>query len=208
MKIILSFLFLLAWAVSLPAQITRKQANEIVLDYLKNEGIQTEILYINVNTPDNEGLVISTSNEETVKVKYACWVYYLKESEFSKWNISEFFKCRYLLVKEDNGSLLEVIAYNDSGKGDSDSWEIVDISSGITEKEDAIKQPYPNPINDRLTVPCKGETVRVEIYNLYGTRLFCGFVSGNGACQLNVSFLNSGIYILKVDGQTYKIIKS
>jgi hypothetical protein len=57
-----------------------------------------------------------------------------------------------------------------------------------------------------LTVPCNGDA-RVEIYDLKGTRLFSGLVSGKGACQLDVSFLNTGVYMVNVAGEVYKVIK-
>ena len=199
MRKILFLLLFLVWAITLPAPITRKQADVIVLEFLENKEIQPGFLYIHANTPREETLVITTSNEEVIKVKCACWVYCLNESDYSK--------CRYLFVKEIDGILLEIIANNDSGPDDFDSWEIVATIAGIPEKEVTIKQPYPNPVNDLLTIPCNGESVRVEIYDLDGTRLFSGLVSGSGACQLDVSFLKAGIYIVSMDGQTSKIVK-
>ena len=85
----------------------------------------------------------------------------------------------------------------------------MEVPSGLDDlKEDTYKFLYPNPVDDWLTLPCKGENTRVEIYDLKGTRLFSGSLSGNDACQLNVSFLSAGIYMVNVDGKTYKIIKN
>ena len=193
---------LLAWTTSVFAQITREQADAIVLSYLQNEGIQPDLLYVNTNTPKEEGITLTTSNEETIKAKYACWVYYLNESEFSQ--------SRYLFVKADNGHLLEIIANNDLGPDHSGQelfqWQIVKSSTGITGKEGSPKLLYPNPVKDMLTLPCTEGNTRVEIYDLKGTRLFSEVLLEN-ACQLDVSFLSAGIYMVNVNGKTYKITK-
>ena len=197
---------LLAWTTSLLAgNITREQADAIVLEYLKNEGTHFD-LYVNSNTPNEEGLVITTPNGEIVKAKYACWVYCV-----TRYCI----KCpslivvppapvRYLFVKEDNGSLLEVITSNDSGL-DLSSWETLDIT-GLTVQKENNKSPYPNPVDDWLTIPC-GENAHVEIRDLKGTLLYSGLLSGKDA-RLNVSFLNVGIYMVNINGETHKIIKN
>ena len=198
--ILFSILVVFAWATSLSAQITREQADAIVLDFLKDEEIRQGFLYVHVNVPNEKGIAITTSNAEVVKAKYACWTYYLNESEYAR--------IRYLFVKEENGSVLELIAHHDVGPDDAYFWEAVDITSDIPVIDKNLKQPYPNPVNDILTIPCKGENVRVEIYDLSGTRLYSGLLSGNDYCQLNVSFLGTGIYVVSVDGETHKIIKN
>ena len=185
--------FLIAWATSLTAaNITRAQADEIVQNY-----VQCGTLYSNVNEPSAEGIVITTSNEETFKAKYACWAYCLDESDPVQ--------RRYLFVKEDNGSLLEIIASNDVSELDA-SWTVV-ITGFAVETRHATSLLYPNPVGDLLTIPCN-ENVRIEIYDLKGTRFFSGLLTGGDTCQLNVSFLNAGVYMLSVGGKMYKIIKN
>jgi hypothetical protein len=148
--------------------------------------------------PGAAGISITTSNEEAVTAKYACWAYCLDENKLSH--------RRYLFVKEDGGSLLEVIASNDT-EALTSSWEAMDMPTGLTGKEGSVKMLYPNPVGDFLTIPCNGDA-RVEIYDLKGSRLFSGALSGKDACQLNVSFLNTGVYMVNVSGETYKIIKN
>ena len=190
---------LTACATSLSA-ITREDADDIVRDYAQSEAAQPCTLYVNVNAPNVGGISITTSNNETFTAEYACWAYYMKEDGLTQ--------LRYLFVKEDNGSLLEVIAYNDPGPVVPASWMAMDIHTVLTENASNIKLLYPNPVGDLLTLPCNGEQARVEIYDLKGTRLFAGMISGKDACQLNVSFLNPGVYMVSVLGETYKIIKS
>ena len=196
-KIIISILALTVWAVS--AQITREQADAIVLEHIQNEAVQSSLLYVNVNAPSSAGIAVTTSNSETVKAKYACWTYYLNESGLSQ--------SRYLFVKEDSGSLLEVIAGNDLGSADSALWKAVEMTSGLPgQGENNLRTIYPNPADNWLTIPCSKELTLVEIYDLKGSRLFSGLLSGEN--RLDVSFLNAGAYMLHVSGETYKIIKN
>jgi hypothetical protein len=195
----------LAWTTSLSAQITREQADVIVREHIQKEVTRPVMyLYFNSNTPSNEVMVITTHMGETIKIKYPCWVYFLNEYP----DVNGPAQRRYFFVKEDNGSLMEVIISHDFGPDDSYSWNDMEISTGTAMVVNSQKQPYPNPVKDLLTLPCNGEDVRVEIYNLNGTRLFSDNFSGNGSCQLNVSFLSAGIYILSIDGERFKIIKN
>ena len=71
------------WAMSLSAQITREQADTIMREHLQNGMLQHCSLYVNINVPSEKGIIITTSNDEVVKAKYACWTYYLDEKENS-----------------------------------------------------------------------------------------------------------------------------
>ena len=218
-KIFIPMIVLLAWATSLSAQITREQADEIVINYLESEGVPLNyfLLYVNADTPNEGGFSLTTSNGETVKAKYACWVYCGNRLYYSPCDDPDcpqyvpphpsMIGYRYIFVKEDNGSLMEIITSEDTNQ-DLNSWTKVNVPSGIVEAKESNKSLYPNPVNDLLTLPCNGESTRFEIYDLKGTRLFTGTLSGENVCQLDVSFLSAGVYLVKVGGETYKIIKS
>ena len=191
----------------LPTQITQEQANAIVWNHIQDETSQSCLLYVNMNAPSAEGIAITTSNGETVRAKYACWAYYLNESPGSNTPARR----RYLFVQEESGNLLEIIANNDLGPGDLSCWKPVNIPFGIVEKEVTNITPYPNPVDDWLTLPCSEGRTRVEIHDLKGTRLFSGLVLDDAGCRLNVSFLSAGVYMVSVSGETrniYKIIKN
>jgi len=208
-KITLSILALIACTASLFAQITREQADEIAINHLKSGGMLPSsqfMLFVNDNAPNENGFVITTYRGETVRAKYACWVYLITKGGVQP-TIALPLQQIYLLVKEDNGSLLEVITSNNVNPYLS-SWTEIKVPTGITEPKENLKSLYPNPVNDLLTLPVNGKNVRVEIYDLKGSRLFSELLSGEGACQLNVSFLNPGIYMVNVSGETYKIIKN
>ena len=207
-KLIL-FLFLSVWTISLSAQnITRGQADTIVKEYLLSQMVEYGILHVNISEPNAEGIAITTLNDETTfKAKYACWSYYLKESEPPQ--------CRFLFVKADNGNLLEVISINDHGLSDLTQWKALDDDDpvGLLEKEESAIRPiiYPNPVDNWLNLQGIGERTRVEIHDVKGTCLFSEFLTGEKANQLDVSFLNAGIYLVSVYGETrvvYKIVKN
>ena len=145
-KILLSMLILFAWTASLSAQkITREKADEIVINYAKSELTlsPSQLIYLNPNTPSAEDFVITTSTGETVKAKYACWVYAVSRLFFEPCEGVVGVDCpqympphpsivgyRYLFVKEDGGSLLEVITSSDYGL-DLSSWTEVKVPRGI-----------------------------------------------------------------------------
>ena len=204
---VFSMFVMIAWTTSVIGQITKEQANSVVLQHLQKEAIEHEYLYVNVSTPSAEGIDIVTSNQEVLKAKYACWAYYLHESDLSQ--------SRYLFVKADNSNLMEVIAGNDLGQSDLTQWERVEGSTdpevGLVEREGNSIRPliYPNPVDDWLTLPVAGE--RFEIHDAKGVRLYSGLLTED-ANQIDVSFLNAGVYMLSVYGETkvvlvYKIIK-
>ncbi len=207
-KIILSMLMLFACAAIVSAQkITREQADKIAINYLKSEMGPEFLLYVNDNTPNDEGFVVITSKEETIKAKYACWVYVgYQVYAYPTMGPPPPLSLSYLFVKEDNGNLLKVVTSNDAIPGPS-SWTAVKIPQGIVETKEDNNFLYPNPVDDWLTVPCNVENVRVEIYDLKGVRLFSEMLSGDNSCRLNVSFLDAGTYLVSVGGETYRIIK-
>jgi len=187
------------------AQVKREQADAIVSEYLQNEVTRPYFLYVNNNTPSQGDIVLTTDKGEIIKAKYACRVYFLDEY----FDVNGPSQRRYLLVNENIGNLLEIITTNDSGPGDLASWEVVSMPSGLAERKDDIgKSLYPNPVDDWLALPCTGDRILVEIRDLKGACLFSGLLSDKDPCRLNVSFLNAGIYLVSVSGETYKIIKN
>jgi hypothetical protein len=205
-KIIFSLLLLLAGAITVSAQITREQADEIAINYAKSNLALPFELFVNPNAPTEEGFSMTTTKGESIRAKYACWVYFINYAI----NCTDCLGCRcpqyFLLVKEDNGSTLEIIVSHSMDNLRPWLWEQVQLT-GLIEPENTVKQLYPNPVEDYLNLPCNGENIQVVIYDLNGTRLFFEMLSGENVCQLNVSFLKAGVYLVNVGGETYRIIK-
>jgi len=97
----LSMLVLFACAATLPAQITREQADEIVLKHMSQE---TRLSVIHAKENVQTKMAVTTSACEELELDYPCWVYYVSYADVN---------CclgRYLIVNENNGNLLEVDA--------------------------------------------------------------------------------------------------
>jgi len=101
---------------TLSAQITREQANNIVINHLSD----VAILY-NIYTQEylQTGFEIATSNGEILTLDYSCWIFYI--------DFSGDINNKYLIVKRNNGNLLEINAKNDTGYDDDDltGWIII-----------------------------------------------------------------------------------
>ena len=87
------------------AQITRKQADSIVLEYIKKEVSNYHLLYSNESIVANENGVttISTWHKESVSINHPCFIYFIDESPDANWE----HPCRYVFVNTKNGQLSE-----------------------------------------------------------------------------------------------------
>jgi len=201
-------LVLMAWATSLSAQITQEQADKIVWKHVQNEATLPYLLYVYNHAPSAEGIMIMTYNEEIVKVKYACWAYYLNENP----EASEPCQHRYLFVKEDNGNLLEIITSNDLGQEDLTEWLPVPLSA-IDKEENYSCVVYPNPVRDELKIENgKLKIENIEIHNVVGQKQKIIFnFQFSTFNSIDISHLPAGIYFVKITTETHtqtqKIIK-
>ena len=107
--LLMSILFFLATYLS--AQVAKEKADEIVLEYLcrppytvyANKGLQT-------SHP------ITTISGEVIELDYSCWVYYISNTDES----------RYLIVNESNGNLLEVNPKNNGEPENLAEWRRIE----------------------------------------------------------------------------------
>ena len=210
MKKLLFFIALPFMFLTLSAQITQEQADAIVLQYIQNEVFPPYILYVNTHAPTAEGIVINTFKEETVKVKYPCWSYYLNENP----SVSAPCQHRYLLVKEDDGNLLEIITTNDLGPEELLEWEVL-LHFGITDVKENSISIYPNPTTGKLTID-NGELriENVEIFDIYGkchlslvTRHETSVTRHSSHVTLNISHLSAGLYFVKISNEAGMVVK-
>ena len=203
-------LVVLAWTTSLSAQITREQADEIVLQHIKNEVTSPYLLYVNVNAPSEAGVAITTFQEETFTAKYACWAYYLNENP----NVTEPTQHRYLFVKANDGNLLEIITANDMVP-DLTQWTDITTAIGELQSTSYELRVFPNPTTGQLTIYNEQLTIEnIEIYDVHGVAhplLFLpSFGGGRGRSdlgRLDVSHLANGVYFLRVGDRTAKFVK-
>ena len=117
----LLFLLPFLFCFTLSAQITQKEADEIIQERLSRE-TNPYLLYTKDRVQD-AGITILSSPGEKIKLNYPCWVYYYIDENSSK----------YLIVKETNGNLLEISATNtDLWSSNWEEWRIVsDIQNSV-----------------------------------------------------------------------------
>ncbi|WP_029489373.1 T9SS type A sorting domain-containing protein [Ochrovirga pacifica] len=73
------------------------------------------------------------------------------------------------------------------------------LSSEKITIDDTNALVYPNPVEDRLNVAVKNQTIsKIEIYAITGAKV----VEAKNTSSLNVSNLNSGIYVVKIYSDT------
>jgi hypothetical protein len=202
-KFTFSLLLLFFCATSIQAQITQEQANAIVLQYLQNEVTPPYVLYVSTHVPSEADLVFTTHNEEIIKVKYACWAYYLNEHP----DVNEPCQHRYLFVKENNGNLLEVITSNDMSP-DLTQWTLVPLSVIDGERSNSVTL-YPNPTTGELQITNYELRIEgIEVFDVYGRKQKAESRKQN---VVDISHLPAGIYFVKIATetgiQTKKIIK-
>jgi len=203
-KMFLLMLALIACATSLSAQITQEQADEIVLEYIQNEVAQPYFLYVNVKAPNPSGIALTTHNEESVKVKYACWAYYLNENPA----LSEPCQHRYLFVKADDGNLLEIITSNDLAPDNLlTQWTLVLL--GVETWEETNILVYPNPTTGELTINNEQLIINnIEIFDIYGRKLsHISYPKSHISNLIDISDLAPGIYFVKIKTEINEIVK-
>ena len=203
-KIALLVIVTIICEVHLTAQITKAQADEIVNAHLTSEQLLDFTLYFNLNSPSDEALEIKTTQQESVKIKYACYAYFLKETD----DATEPARCRYLFVKADNANMLEIITTNDLGPEDMTYWAPLGLDDGWVR----TFLPYPNPVGEWLNIPTKGVRTTIQVFDLNGRLILSETVSEKEVHKLNVSLLSAGTYVLNVSNTNetvnYKFIKS
>ena len=71
----------------------------------------------------------------------------------------------------------------------------------------SINKVYPNPASDYVTLELQSkmtETIQIRLFNILGTELkkweHQNLQAGNQKLKFDLSFLKSGVYILKISG--------
>jgi len=130
-------------------------------------------------------------------------------------------------VEENNGTTSTIVVsdlgkiyfsaermYIDAGDGTVNEFVVSDIRkmtfnrvTGIENyKNEAHLLLYPNPASDFFKIAAeKAQTLHVQLYSLTGQLLTDTYCQTDEA--VNISELQSGIYFVKVDGVTFKLLK-
>jgi hypothetical protein len=94
-----------------------------------------------------------------------------------------------------------------TGCSGSDSLQI-DLCLSTPESEDHEISVYPTPSTDLIKVNnVYGTSLRYSLYDITGKQLVESKESGKALIEIDISPFEKGIYILRVNDKTYKIIK-
>ena len=115
-KILLSLVVPLVFMMTLSAQILQEQADEIVQQRLESE---TKPYCLYAQKEVQTEFEITTATGEVLELGYSAWVYYVSYTGEANG--------KYLIVKENNGNLLEVNTKNDADPDDLEKWRFVPI---------------------------------------------------------------------------------
>ena len=81
-----------------------------------------------------------------------------------------------------------------------------DLTTGIEETSQAGVALYPNPCENSFIVNAGGEATILYMYDLNGKLVLSQSLQGGST--VDVSSLGKGIYVVKIDGRSYKLIKT
>jgi len=91
------------------------------------------------------------------------------------------------------------------GKEDLSDIVIVELTSETNERGEERIKIFPNPIESNLTISSAFSiNLNYEIFNMLGDRVYGGIVS-TGEENVDLSFLEKGVYVLKVGQETFKL---
>jgi hypothetical protein len=121
-KIFLSMVVPLVCMATLSAQISQKEADNIVQQRLESE---TKPWTVYAKEDVQTGFEMITSTGESLELDYPAWVYYVSYAGETNG--------KYLIVKESNGNLLEINTKNDVGPDNLTEWKAVAFDIPFTE---------------------------------------------------------------------------
>ena len=113
-KIFLLSIASLVCMTTLSAQISQQEADSIVQQRLSDE---TKPYCVYAKEDVQTGFEVTTATGETLELSYPAWVYYVSYTRDTNG--------KYLIVKENNGNVLEVNTKNDAEPDDLENWRIV-----------------------------------------------------------------------------------
>ncbi len=164
-------------------------------------------IYVKVDATDADG---SISN---VKLYLNNTLVSEKNAAPYEWNTSG--QSDLLLVDMVAGSyILKALATNNSGKIGETSI-IINVSDTIPSMIQQVDIPkntidvYPNPAHDIINIKIKNNSnkpEKLELYNSQGVLCLSQIVSPKIACQINISSMSQGLYLIKMGNSKKSIV--
>jgi len=194
MKKILLLLVASIAFITLPAQVTQKQADEIVVERLSSE-TQPYTVYAKEGV-QMEMIITSAATGETILLDYACWVYFVKYTDDG----------RYLIINESNGNLLEVNAKGDAQPANLEEWRLIALGEecstiGINENEYVTMQFVPEKVSINSSNILRIENRTEGVIN-YFNPFFLEYFNNNRWERIYLSGNWTGLGYALVAGET------
>jgi len=113
-----------------------------------------------------------------------------------------------LLTAISNGTVEVVATANDaSGLSGSAIITITNQNAGLNEFTNSSLVLYPNPAKNEIHVLNIVNEASVELFSIAGERINTQFYLNNSELVMNISSLEKGVYLLKVNEKTIRFIK-
>jgi hypothetical protein len=194
----------LLFPLLLSAEITRDQADAIVLEYIQNEVTWNYILLRNDNPPNEDGSIsIAWQNyhAESLSIEYPCWAYLVQSTHINGPHIVLF-----LFISKTDGSLLEV-KNKRAFAANIENWTEIATSAIEEVNKNMNVAISPNPVSEWLDIISGTGISRIEIYDSSGRMLLAESVQNNTNYRLNISSLQGGWYLLNIFDAAGKKVK-
>jgi hypothetical protein len=214
LRFILSGIALL-FPVLLPAEVTREQADAIILEYIQDEVTGDYMLLRNDNPPSEDGSISVTwennsLHPESLSIEYPCWVYFIQNPKINGPSTILF-----LFINREDGSMLEVKHKQAFGVNMENWTEITKTSETKEVNKNRNVAISPNPVSDYLNITSDTGISRIEIYDSSGQMLLVEPIQNDTNYRLNISSLPKGSYLLNIfdttgekDVKGHKLIKN
>ncbi|NND61599.1 MAG: choice-of-anchor B family protein [Flavobacteriaceae bacterium] len=104
------------------------------------------------------------------------------------WNVYPFFASGNIIISGDSGMTIAKVA-----------------SLGTDDFANSKFAMYPNPTENIVTISSESETIsKIDIYNILGQNILSRTFGSNLSETLNISELNSGVYLVTINDNTTK----
>ena len=113
----------------------------------------------------------------------------------------------YNTTSNDKLFFVEVVALYENGKTSVGVAKKYAYGDNVMEDKEVRCNIYPNPANDRLYIETESEINEVAIYDIYGRHQVTETPSHQDKASVDLSRLNAGIYIIKINTEKGNIVK-
>lgn len=169
----------------------------------------TYLQYILIDkSPTKKNIVGATQAQPLTDYTY---YFYPEQQNFCYWTVdygtvmSQNDSIAVIRFNSHNQSKITVVEYGASGCFTINRKLVNESGVGIQDEEKASFVIFPNPSSSKIYIDGLTQETVVQIYSVDGKKLYSTSVKDNE--EIDISNLQPGVYILKVEGQSKRILK-